>query len=418
MAEDLTQEGTMPADRSEAITRDSILTQLPRIVSEHTMLVSTLGLRNVIQQRATFWIDVPHHRRGPSRARSFALADDKIEDIFDLYLQECERQMAFDTAVVVALCPNVEQVLKVRSMFPHVNRRVFQDALYVLVQREYLALVADILPGRPRRELDDLLKNVVIRCSESTDRDLEKCVELLVARCDEQSVLKEVTEGIINFCDASLLKAVLSRSDIHPWRWRWTVRGWSVSLLGLLVARLVEETKRHTRLNLSRSCCQPSLYDCLLASTIQTGVSTRQGVACHRRDLILPLQQRPTPLLLSAFGGMADLVQLLYDTGATTYSELFQLSSCATLTQDLAEGCRDSCAARRVEQLVRRAAGHPRRLQQLCTLTVSRCIGCGTADHREMQVRTLRLPSVLQDEILFLPALKVYTAGRHVCHAT
>nr|KAG5703054.1 hypothetical protein BaRGS_016215 [Batillaria attramentaria] len=111
--------------------------------------------------------------------------------------------------------------------------------------------------------------------------------------------------------------------------------------------------------------------------------------------------------LREAYAGMVDLVNLLYQTGATCSAEMRRLMTRPQIGVYDIVGDADSEVLAGVHRYLEDVVSRPRRLLDLCRLELSRIIGC-RADRKERAL-SLGLPLELTRVVLFYDVLDTCT---------
>ena len=145
----------------------------------------------------------------------------------------------------------------------------------------------------------------------------------------------------------------------------------------------------------------------MLSFAVQAGLApTSQTLdGCKRLGRCRPSELRSTPLVMAALKIDLRTTRFLYQTGATSNKELWNLHTYfARLEQSSASYRCESCKRREAETLafVHEAATSPRRLEDLCVLTVSQGIGC--RPERLTAVRQLEVAGHIKDKVIFTEA--------------
>ena len=128
---------------------------------------------------------------------------------------------------------------------------------------------------------------------------------------------------------------------------------------------------------------------------IQSGISTHQPIVSE--SLLASLKERnagvgkafSSPMELAAKRGQLRIAKMLYASGACSNREVHELSTSPTIRLK---------ARRDVLEFVEDISSQPRRLRDLCSLTVSHLIGCGAG--RDDRAARAGLPPAVRRQVL------------------
>ncbi|KAK7491611.1 hypothetical protein BaRGS_00017064 [Batillaria attramentaria] len=230
-------------------------------------------------------------------------------------------------------------------------------------------------------------------------------VKTLINNCKDARVLQFLLFNIVGRAvDPSLFQLVLAKNLFTPTFVTLTPKRPD------LAPTLTTITHAYIQCRKNDADTKPSDPQCrntkkayaILRTCIEAGFSTQLDSS----GVTTP-SQFSHPLSQAAYAGMVDLVNLLYQTGATCSAEMRRLMTRPQIGVYDIVGDADSEVLAGVHRYLEDVVSRPRRLLDLCRLELSRIIGC-RADRKERAL-SLGLPLELTRVVLFYDVLDTCT---------
>ena len=300
------------------------------------------------------------------------------------FLAACVKGRRYSLAVAVSVLTQRHRLVDVKDMVPQLDDVACEAVLNFLVDQDYFDFVPDLVALKPHLQLRYVFKTSLV-CGRE-DASAEAVTQLLLQRYTGVGVMTWALRKIVTTNRPDLFEKVIESDvlDLSQVIMSCSCHQHSCRhILNDIVVQFVTMNAGYGR-DLEDSVS-------VLSKAIEWGLATHESHFCTLSPW------RPFSLPFAVEQGLLDLLKLLYRSGGATNAQLTILSRRPEYQAVDKQTFSENPGRVKVNEYLRQAARHPRRLLDLCIFRVSHLIGC----RADRKLRLAGLPNPIADELLF-----------------